>query len=66
MPFASDEARLHWNAYNSKYSKENYKTLTLKLNKYKDRDIIEFLEKSNKKFTDLFKEAIRKKIKEGE
>lgn len=60
--FKSQEQREKWNAYNSKYAKENYKTVTLKLNKNSDKDILEYIESSGKTATAVFKELLREKL----
>ena len=60
--FKSQEQREKWNAYNNKYSKENYKTISLKLNKNNDKDILEYIENSGKTVTTLFKELFYEKI----
>lgn len=41
--FKNDEQRKHWNEYNKNYSNRNYKTITMKFNKNKDQDVIEYL-----------------------
>lgn len=41
--FRTEEQRKHWNEYNKNYSNKNYRTITMKFNKEKDADIIEFL-----------------------
>ena len=61
--FKNDEQRKHWNSYNNDYSKKNYRTFCLKLNKTKDKDIIEFLEKGGKNATTLIKELFRNHLK---
>ena len=36
--FKTPEQRKHWNAYNNEYSKRNYRTITIKLNKVTDAE----------------------------
>ena len=57
--FKNDEQRKRWNAYNSAYSHRNYKTITIKLNKEKDKDIIDFFDEHGSST-----EAIRKMVRE--
>ena len=64
--FKNPEQRKHWNEYNNKYSKENYRTFCLKLNKNKDKDIIDFLEGSKENVTTILKRLLREKIGSGE
>ena len=61
--FKNDEQRLHWNKYNNEYSKKNYRTFCLKLNKVKDKDIIDFLESGNGSATSIVKNLLREQIK---
>ena len=60
--FKSPDQRRKWNAYNNAYAKENYKTITLKLNKSKDKDILDYIAQSNETATNLFKKLVREKI----
>ena len=62
--FKNEEQRKHWNNYNNNYSKKNYRTFCLKLNRIKDKDIIEFLEHSTKNATTILKELLRERIKQ--
>ena len=61
--FKNEAQRKHWNEYNNKYSKENYKTISLKLNKRTDKDIIEYLETSHESPSELIRKLIRDEIK---
>lgn len=61
--FKKPEQRKKWNAYNNRYSKENYKTITIKLNKKTDTDVIEYLEGSEETPTTIFKKLVREKSK---
>lgn len=45
--FKNDEQRKHWNEYNKAYSNKNYRTITMKFNRVKDQDVIEFLTGQN-------------------
>lgn len=63
--FTKPEQRTHWNEYNRKYSNENYKSVCLKLNKKKDKDIIDYLAQCGKTPTELFKSLLREKIGTG-
>ena len=60
--FKNSEQREHWNKYNNAYAKANYKTLGIKLHKERDKDVIEFCEKSGKSMSELFKELVRKQM----
>lgn len=42
--FKNDEQRKHWNEYANAYSKKNYKTICIKLNKTTDKDVIDLLD----------------------
>lgn len=57
--FRNEDQRKKWNAYNSKYSKENYRTITLKLNKEKDKDVIDFLTDKNGTVSDKIRKLVR-------
>ena len=57
--FRNEDQRRKWNAYNSKYSKENYRTITLKLNKEKDKDVIDFLTDKNGTVSDKIRKLVR-------
>ena len=39
--FKNDEQRRKWNEYNKAYAKRKFKSLAIKLDKEKDKDIIE-------------------------
>lgn len=57
--FKNREQRDAWNKYNAKYAKENYKTVSVKLNKEKDRELIEWLENlRGVSVTEVFKIAM--------
>ena len=60
--FKRPEQREHWNKYNNEYSKKNYRTITIKLNLVKDKDIIDYLESS--KNGDTATGVIRTLVKE--
>ena len=60
--FKNDEQRAHWNAYNNKYSKENYKAVTIKFSKLNDKELIDYLENSGKPATVAIKDLIREKL----
>ena len=57
--FRNEDQRKKWNAYNSKYSKEKYRTITLKLNKEKDKDVIDFLTDKNGTVSDKIRKLVR-------
>ncbi len=59
--FKNEEQRGKWNNYNKRYSAANYKTISVKLHKKKDKDIIDYLENSNKPIGQVVKEALREK-----
>lgn len=61
--FRKPEQREHWNKYNSKYAKENYKTIGIKLHKVRDKDVIDYCESSGKSMSVLFKELVRNQNK---
>lgn len=60
--FKSPDQRKKWNAYNNAYAKKNYKTVTVKINKNTDTDILKFIEESNETVTNIFKKLVREKI----
>lgn len=60
--FKNDEQRVRWNIYNKNYSKKNYKTITMKLNKEKDKDIIDFLTGQQESITDIVRKLVREKL----
>ena len=60
--FKNDEQRQRWYDYNSKYSKKNYRTFCIKLNRKTDKELIEYLESSNKTFTQFIKELLKDKL----
>lgn len=60
--FKNDEQRRRWYDYNSKYSKKNYRTFCIKLNRKTDKDLIEYLENSNETATQVIKDLLRKRI----
>jgi len=57
--FKTQEQRENWNKYNSLYSKAHYKAFTIKLNLEKDKDIIEYINKTGLNCKELFCDAIR-------
>lgn len=64
--FASNEARQHWNDYNKKYAKTNYKTVSMKLGRYADADVITYLEGEQAKgrsVKDVVVDLVRKELK---
>ena len=60
--FKNDEQRQRWYEYNNKYSRENYRTFCIKLNKKTDKELIEYLESSNKTTTQVIKDLIKTKL----
>ena len=60
--FKNAEQRRKWNTYNNNYAKKNYRTYCLKLNKVKDKDIIDFLDSCSENITTVFKNLLREKI----
>ena len=60
--FKNDEQRKRWNEYNNKYSKENYRTFTIKLNRKSDKELIDYLESTDCTATQLIKSLIREKV----
>ena len=63
--FKKPEQRTKWNAYNNQYAKKNYKSICLKLNKNKDKDIIEYLTENGSSPTVVIKALVREKIGTG-
>lgn len=61
--FKNQEQRDHWNRYNSAYSKEHYKTYTVKFNRQQDKDVIDFLNQNSKSITATLKTIIREYLK---
>ena len=63
------EQRKQWNAFNAKYNKEHYATVTLKINRDTEKDIIDFLYDENGKpkfsLSGKIKSLIRKAIQEN-
>ena len=59
--FKNEEQRKHWNAYNLQYSKKKYRAYNIKLDRERDKDIIEYLE-SGESATTLIRDALRAKI----
>lgn len=64
-PYNNDEQRIKWNKYVREYSKKNLYTISIKLNKENDKDIIDYLSANGISPTKFLKEAVRAKIKEG-
>ena len=60
--FKNDEQRQRWYDYNSKYSKKNYRTFCIKLNRKTDKELIEYLEGSEKTATQVIKELLKAKL----
>ena len=60
--FKNDEQRRKWYDYNSKYSKANYRTFTVKFSKTKDKDLIDYLENSGQTATSVIKNLIKEKL----
>ena len=56
------EQKERWNNYSNNYAHKNYKTITLKLNRNTDSDIIRFLESSDEGVTKLIKRLLRKEL----
>lgn len=63
--FKNQAQRERWNAYNSKYAKENYKSICLKLNKEKDKDVIDYLTTNGASPTQVLKTLVREKLGTG-
>lgn len=60
--FKNDEQRKRWYDYNSQYSKKNYRTFCIKLNRKTDKELIKYLESSNKTATQVIKELLKAKL----
>lgn len=60
--FKNEEQRNRWNKYNNAYSRKNYRTFTIKLNREKDKDLIDYLESRSQTTTTTIKELLREKI----
>lgn len=60
--FKNDAQRKHWNEYNSQYSKKNYRTFTVKLNRVKDKELIDYLESGGTTATSKIKSLIAEKL----
>lgn len=64
--FRKPEQRQHWYEYNSKYAREHYKTVCIKLSFDKDKELIDYLDANkDKTASTVFKEALRGKINNG-
>lgn len=59
--FKTKEQRQHWNEYNNQYSKKNYKTITFKLNKRTDKDVIDYFERIGGTPSDAVRQLVRGK-----
>lgn len=58
----NDAQRTRWNRYSNEYANKNFKTITLKLSKKNDADIVKYLEESGEGVTHLIKRLLRKEI----
>lgn len=63
--FKNQEQRDKWNAYNAKYAKKNYRSICMKFNKVKDKDIIDYLTKDGASPTQVIKALVREKLGAG-
>ena len=57
--FKTQEQRDRWNKYNSDYSKRNYRTITLKLNKKTDKRVIDYLDSTGESTTTVVRRFLR-------
>ena len=57
--FKNDEQRRKWNQYNTRYSKINYKTITVKLHRKDDADIVAYLDTIGESMASYVKKLIR-------
>lgn len=62
----TQEQRERWYRYNTQYARKHYRTITLKLNKQSDADIIDYLLSQEKPITDVIREALRAKLSGGD
>lgn len=60
--FKNDEQRQKWYDYNTKYSKKNYRTFCIKLNRVKDKELIDYLEGSGETATSVIKKLLSEKL----
>ena len=58
----TQEQRERWYRYNTQYARKHYRTITLKLNKQTDADIIEWLENNELSITDAIRLALKEKV----
>ena len=58
----NETQRKRWNDYNNNYAKKNYRTFCLKLNRTKDKELIDFLENNNENATAILKRLLRSEI----
>lgn len=63
--FNTPEQREHWNKYNNDYSKKNYRTVTIKLNKKEYAEEIAYLEQDPKGISHAVKVLLKEKISGG-
>lgn len=61
--FKNQEQRERWNKYLARYSHENYKTVTIKLNKKEYADIIQAMEATGKGASVIIKELLKKEFR---
>ena len=62
-PYNNEEQRQKWNQYQKSYSSKNYFSLSLKLNRKLDADVIEFFRAKQAEgvsYCDTLKELVRK------
>lgn len=60
--FKNQEQREHWNRYNNEYSKKTYRTITIKLNKNSDKDVIDYIDSQSGTATSIIRKLVREKI----
>ena len=60
--FRNPEQRKHWNEYNKNYSKANYKTMSIKFHKEKDKDLLDYIGSQPTSVSETIKRVVREKI----
>ena len=63
--FRTPEQRNHWNEYNNRYARKNYRTVTIKLNRKEYEKEIAYLEKDPKGMSHAIKVILKEKISGG-
>ena len=66
LPYRTEEQKARWNEYTKRYNKSKYKTITVKIDKVEESDLITFLESSPDSIQVTVKKALKHYIeKEG-